>query len=205
MVVWSYFVGTLTRIGEECSRQGIHGKTIWGGTPTGEDAGDASRAAIIQEFTDFKSSLDVLIANPAACAESISLHKTCGHAIYYDLSYNCAQYLQSLDRIHRVGGSETRTARYRFLMYEDTFEGEILSNLIGKAQTNGRHRGRRLPTGATGVAGTHGDDVTTDTKGRAPWEGATLSGAVRLLALLGNERESDAATVRRRFEETARD
>ena len=47
--------------------------------------------------------------------------------------------------------------------------------------------------------------MTTDTKGRAPWEGATLSGAVRLLALLGNERESDAATVRRRFEETARD
>ena len=134
VVIWSYFVGTLTRIGEECSRQNIHGKTIWGGTPTGEDAGDASRAAIIQEFTDPKSGLDVLIANPAACAESISLHKTCGHAIYYDLSYNCAQYLQSLDRIHRVGGSETRTARYSFLMYEDTFEGEILSNLIAKAQ-----------------------------------------------------------------------
>ena len=134
VVVWSYFVGTLARIAEECSRQGIRGKTIWGGTPTGEDAGDTGRAAIIQEFTDPKSGLDVLIANPAACAESISLHKTCGHAIYYDLSYNCAQYLQSLDRIHRVGGSETRTARYSFLMYEDTFEGEILSNLIGKAE-----------------------------------------------------------------------
>ena len=134
VVVWSYFVGTLARIGEECSRQGIPGKTIWGGTPTGEDAADASRAAIIQEFTDPKSGLDVLIANPAACAESISLHKTCRHAIYYDLSYNCAQYLQSLDRIHRVGGSETHTARYSFLMYEDTFEGEILNNLIGKAR-----------------------------------------------------------------------
>ena len=134
VVVWSYFVGTLARIGEECSRQSIHAKTIWGGTPTGEDAGDAGRAAIIQEFTDPKSGLDVLIANPAACAESISLHKTCGHAIYYDLSYNCAQYLQSLDRIHRVGGSETRIARYIFLMYEDTFEGEILNNLLGKAQ-----------------------------------------------------------------------
>ena len=126
-------MGTLARIQDECSRQGIHGKTIWGGTPTGDDAGDTGRAAIIQEFTDPKSGLDVLIANPAACAESISLHKTCGHAIYYDLSYNCAQYLQSLDRIHRVGGSETRTAHYSFLMYEDTFEGEILSNLIGKA------------------------------------------------------------------------
>ena len=134
VVVWSYFVGTLERIQEECDRQDIRGKTIWGGTPTGDDAGDTGRAAIIQEFTDPKSGLDVLIANPAACAESISLHKTCGHAIYYDLSYNCAQYLQSLDRIHRVGGSEDRTARYSFLMYEDTFEGEILNNLLGKAQ-----------------------------------------------------------------------
>ena len=134
VVVWSYFVGTLERIQGECDRQDIRGKTIWGGTPTKEDAGDAARAAIIREFTNAKSGLDVLIANPAACAESISLHKTCGHAIYYDLSYNCAQYLQSLDRIHRVGGSETRTARYSFLMYENTFEGEILNNLIGKAR-----------------------------------------------------------------------
>lgn len=47
--------------------------------------------------------------------------------------------------------------------------------------------------------------MSADTKGRAPWEGATLSGAMRLLELLGNERRSDSATVRRRFEETARD
>ena len=47
--------------------------------------------------------------------------------------------------------------------------------------------------------------MNTDPEDRAPWEGATLSGAMRLLELLGNERESDAATVRRRFEETTRD
>lgn len=46
--------------------------------------------------------------------------------------------------------------------------------------------------------------MSTDTKGRAPWEGATLSGAMRLLELLKTA-GSDAATVRRRFEETARD
>ena len=47
--------------------------------------------------------------------------------------------------------------------------------------------------------------MSRDMKGKAPWEGATLSGAMRLLELLDNERRSDAATVRRRFEETARD
>ena len=84
-------------------------------------------------FKDNSSRLDVLIANPAACAESISLHKTCSNAIYYDLSYNCAEYLQSLDRIHRVGGSERNVSYYRFLQCVDTFEPEILRNLTEKA------------------------------------------------------------------------
>jgi SNF2 family DNA or RNA helicase len=78
--------------------------------------------------------VDVLVANPAACAESISLHKTCSHAIYYDLSYNCAQYLQSLDRIHRVGGSENKVAHYHFLQYADTIDADILANLRKKSQ-----------------------------------------------------------------------
>jgi len=79
------------------------------------------------------SGVDILVANPAACAESISLHKTCSHAIYYDLSYNCAQYIQSLDRIHRVGGSENKPSYYHFLQYEDTIDQDILSNVQGKA------------------------------------------------------------------------
>ncbi len=85
-----------------------------------------------------KSGLDILIANPAACAESISLHKTCHNAIYYDLTYNCAQYLQSLDRIHRVGGSETIEANYFFLQYENSIDQDILNNLRRKADRMSR-------------------------------------------------------------------
>jgi len=62
------------------------------------------------------------------------LHKTCFHAIYYDLSYNCAQYLQSLDRIHRVGGSEINQANYYFLQYKDTIDFDIRDNLENKAK-----------------------------------------------------------------------
>ena len=75
-----------------------------------------------------------MIANPAACGESISLHKTCNHAIYYDLSYNCAQYLQSLDRIHRVGGSEFMEANYHFLQYKNTIDVDIKKNIDKKTQ-----------------------------------------------------------------------
>jgi SNF2 family DNA or RNA helicase len=45
----------------------------------------------------------VLIANPAACAESISLHSRCHRALYLDRTYDCARWLQSIDRIHRLG------------------------------------------------------------------------------------------------------
>ena len=42
-------------------------------------------------------------------SESVSLHinekkkRVCSHAIYLDRNYNAAQYVQSMDRIHRVG------------------------------------------------------------------------------------------------------
>ena len=93
-----------------------------------------TREKIINEFISLGSSLNILIANPAACAESISLHKTCFHAIYYDLSYNCAQYLQSLDRIHRVGGSENNQANYYYLQYENSIDNDIKANLDNKAR-----------------------------------------------------------------------
>jgi len=50
------------------------------------------------------------------------------------MSYNCAQYLQSLDRIHRVGGSEFKEANYYFLQYENSVDLDIKNNLETKAQ-----------------------------------------------------------------------
>ena len=108
----------------------IYGDTPTESTPYSEER---TREQIRDEFVSESSGLDVLIANPAACAESISLHRTCHNAVYYDLSYNCAQYLQSLDRIHRVGGSETTYAHYYFLQYADSIDQDILDNLRQKA------------------------------------------------------------------------
>ncbi|MDQ4421674.1 DEAD/DEAH box helicase [Sphingobium sp. DEHP117] len=48
----------------------------------------------------------VMVANPAAAGEGISLHTVCHHAIYLDRNFNAAQYLQSEDRIHRLGLSQ---------------------------------------------------------------------------------------------------
>lgn len=136
VVVWSNFVGTLKTIRRHLEAQGYGVGLVFGATPTETTPinDEQTREEIIASFIDPDSGLDILIANPAACAESISLHKTCSHAVYYDLSYNCAQYLQSLDRIHRVGGSEDKVANYHFLQYNATVDQDILTNVQAKAR-----------------------------------------------------------------------
>lgn len=134
VVVWSYFVNTLSLLRQQCSARQWQSEIVCGSTPTNPGTTGKTRDTIIERFKEAGSGLDILIANPSACAESISLHRTCSHAIYYDLSYNCAEYLQSLDRIHRVGGSETKDAYYHYLQYADTREPEILRNISEKAR-----------------------------------------------------------------------
>ena len=78
--------------------------------------GEISRNNLVEENRDksikkFKDDPDpcVLIATPPSLSESVSLHinenrkRVCNHAIYLDRNYNAAQYVQSMDRIHRVG------------------------------------------------------------------------------------------------------
>ncbi|MEI7475662.1 MAG: DEAD/DEAH box helicase [bacterium] len=137
VVIWTNFVGTIERLEEYITNVlGFYCRSIYGKTPIEITLipDEFTREQIRDEFVDENSGLDILIANPAACAESISLHKTCHNAIYYDLTYNCAQYLQSLDRIHRVGGSEKISAHYYFLQYANTIEHDILENLKKKAE-----------------------------------------------------------------------
>jgi SNF2 family DNA or RNA helicase len=135
VVIWSNFVESLKLIKRTLKSEGYQTELIYGATPTQNSTvrDERTREEIIRQFVNPDGSIDILVANPAACAESISLHKTCSHAIYYDLSYNCAQYLQSLDRIHRVGGSEDKEAHYYFLLYANTIDLDILTNVQKKA------------------------------------------------------------------------
>lgn len=137
VVIWSNFVKTLKLIQQTVTELGYRAHLIYGDTPlerSNDITDELTRERIIREFVSKESGVDILVANPAACAESISLHKTCSNAIYYDLSYNCAQYLQSLDRIHRVGGSEEKPSYYYFLQYEQSLDQDILENVKNKAE-----------------------------------------------------------------------
>jgi SNF2 family DNA or RNA helicase len=63
---------------------------------------DETREKRIDDFLGAEG-FAVLIANPAACAESISLHQGCFRAVFLDRTHDCARWLQSIDRIHRLG------------------------------------------------------------------------------------------------------
>jgi SNF2 family DNA or RNA helicase len=136
VIVWCNFIGALKLIKRHFQKLKLNSEVLFGETPveqTSVEQGE-TRERLINRFKDVKSGLDVLVANPGACAESISLHKTCHRAIYYDLSYNCAQYLQSLDRIHRVGGSEKQEAHYYFLQNKNAIDRDVKENIDRKVQ-----------------------------------------------------------------------
>ncbi len=99
---------------------------------------EESREDYISRFKKNPHEFSILIANPQACAESISLHKVCHDAIYVDRSYNCGQFIQSKDRIHRIGLEENDIITYYYLVSvsddlpQGTIDHKIHNRLIEK-------------------------------------------------------------------------
>lgn len=100
-VIWTSFTENVERIA--AMLEDLVALFIHGGVDTGEADDPNTREGRIRLFHEEATGCRVLVANPAACSEGISLHKVCHHAIYVDRSYNAAHYLQSVDRIHRLG------------------------------------------------------------------------------------------------------
>jgi SNF2 family DNA or RNA helicase len=70
--------------------------SVYGATPTPD------REAELSRFREDPSCM-VLISNPATLGEGISLHQVCHDAVYVDRDFMAGRFLQSLDRIHRLG------------------------------------------------------------------------------------------------------
>ena len=60
--------------------------------------------------------IQVLITNPHTMAESVSLHKQCHDAVYFEYSFNLTHMLQSRDRINRLGLPEQQYTQYHYLL-----------------------------------------------------------------------------------------
>lgn len=100
VLIWSGFVENVESLTQMLSDLGA--RCIHGGVEAGSEEEEDTRERIVKDFHD-DPNMFVLVANPAACSEGISLHTVCHHAIYLDRNYNAAQFLQSMDRIHRLG------------------------------------------------------------------------------------------------------
>lgn len=99
-VIWSIFrenIATLVSLLSDLGATSIHGDV-----PSGEDSDPDTREGRVRRF-HVDNGCMVLVANPAACSEGVSLHMACHNAIYLERDYNAARYLQSIDRIHRLG------------------------------------------------------------------------------------------------------
>ncbi len=101
-LVWSNFPGNLLDLEQQLAA--LEPAVVYGGVPSADDApaGVRTRERELERFRR-DPNCKVLLANPAALAEGVSLHLECHDAIYLDRTFNAGQYLQSLDRIHRLG------------------------------------------------------------------------------------------------------
>ncbi len=101
LIIWSTFPKNLEILRTKLAfwnPVAIHGAIPMG---TNEYEINTRRHALWQ----FKNNPEckIFLANPSTAGEGISLHKICSKAFYLDRSYNAAHYLQSRDRIHRIG------------------------------------------------------------------------------------------------------
>lgn len=131
VVVWTAFVHNIRTLSQMFAA--FQPRVVYGEVPkdASEDE-DFNREAMIRDFKT-NDQYRLLIANPSACAESISLHRVCKQAVYLDRTFNGGQYMQSLDRIHRLGLAPTDRVHYHLLQAEGTID-EVIDRRLEEKQ-----------------------------------------------------------------------
>lgn len=138
VLIWSYFLGNLELLRHSLSPLAPFVEVLTGATPVGngEDAASpvfGTREEIIDRFHSTTGKA-ILIANPQAVGESISLHKACRTAIYFDRDFNAGRFIQSKDRIHRYNPDGGGLVTYHHLITPDTVDQDIDMRLAVKEQ-----------------------------------------------------------------------
>jgi len=129
VLIWSSFVQNVEHISDRLSDIGA--VFIHGGVDAGDENDDETREGKIRLFHD-DPNVNVMVANPAAASEGISLHTVCHHAIYLDRTFNAAHYLQSEDRIHRLGLPPDQATFIEIVECEGTVDQAVNDRLVAK-------------------------------------------------------------------------
>jgi SNF2 family DNA or RNA helicase len=129
-LVWSNFVRNLKLLSKQFAV--YEPALIHGGVPAYDPGGGVSRESEIARFRNDDGCL-VLLANPAAMSEGMSLHHECHDAVYLERTFNAGQYLQSVDRIHRLGLPSDVETRIVFLLTDETIDLTVDGRVRDKA------------------------------------------------------------------------
>ncbi|MGV6862244.1 MAG: DEAD/DEAH box helicase [Putridiphycobacter sp.] len=129
VIIWTIFIQNALELQSFLKSNNIESKLLIGLVPQDE------RELTIKAFNNPRNSeFRVIIANPFSVAESISLHKGCHNAIYLERDYNCSNFLQSKDRIHRVGLDKKQVTKYYYFVSTNSIDEVINSRLHLKIQ-----------------------------------------------------------------------
>lgn len=99
-VIWTIFTDTIEQM--SLMLADLNPVALYGAVPSGDPSDPETREGRLRRF-HLDADCMVMIANPAAAGEGISLHTVCHEALYLDRSYVSTHFLQSIDRIHRLG------------------------------------------------------------------------------------------------------
>ncbi|WP_179854957.1 DEAD/DEAH box helicase [Paractinoplanes atraurantiacus] len=125
-IVWSTFVRNLTSLEEllkAYSPAVVHGGTL-------------DRTEQLRRFREDDDCM-VLLSNPATLGEGVSLHHECHEAVYLDRDFAAGRFLQSQDRIHRLGLAPGTETRIRILVANETIDELVAARLADKLRFMG--------------------------------------------------------------------
>lgn len=136
VLVWSNFVRNLETLERMLATH--QPALVHGGIPSEVTQPSAARVRE-NEIERFRIDPEcgVLLANPAAMGEGVSLHQECHDMVYLERTFNAGQYLQSVDRIHRLGLEPTTETNIYFLISERTIDEAVSARVELKATNLG--------------------------------------------------------------------
>jgi len=125
-IVWSTFVRNLTSLAT--TLDAFQPAVIHGGT--------LDRAEQLDRFRH-DPTCSVLLTNPATLGEGVSLHHVCHDAVYLDRDFAAGRFLQSVDRIHRLGLASDAETRVTVLAASNTIDEIVEQRLAAKLRFMG--------------------------------------------------------------------
>lgn len=125
-LIWSTFVRNLKSL--EKMLMDFSPALIHGGTPDREEQ--------LRRFRE-DPSCSVLLSNPATLGEGVSLHHECHDAVYVDRDFSAGRFLQSLDRIHRLGLDPSTVTKITVLAASGTIDDIVENRLARKLEFMG--------------------------------------------------------------------